>query len=138
MYDDYSFIIELGGILFAMYGSFVITRYKQNTFEDRMNKVEENVKIANDFNTSNIRRLEHYDKIEDEVIAKLQAFSTEITTLKESANQSITLKDVKEQFAHISEYQAQKECMNADIQKLERKFNRLEDMLYELIRSKGC
>jgi len=131
---DYSFVIELGGVILAMYGSFVITTYKQSTLEDRTSKVEENVKLANDFNTSNIRRLEHYDKIEDEVLAKLQVHSTEIATLKESANQSITLKDVKEQFAHISEYQAQKECMSADIQKLERKFNRLEDMLYELIR----
>jgi len=127
---EVSTLIEIVGVIFAIYGSFVVSKFKVSALEERMEKMNAQIDIANDFMTSNVRRLEHYDKIEDAMFRKLDRYGTDITTLKEAVNQSVTIKDVSDQFTHISEYLAQKECMNSDIKKLEHRIHRLEERIY--------
>ena len=127
---EVSTLIEIVGVIFAIYGSFVVSKFKVSALEERMEKMNAQIDIANDFMTSNVRRLEHYDKVEDALFKKLDRHGTDITMLKEVANQSVTMKDVSEQFVHIAEYSAQKECMNADIQKLWRAIHRAEEKVF--------
>ena len=127
---EISTLVEVVGVVFAIYGSFVVSKFKVSALEDRIEKMSAQIDIANDFMTSNVRRLEHYDKVEDTLFKKLDKYGTDITTLKESVNQSVTMKDVSGQFAHLAEYSAQKECMNADIQKLWRSLHRVEEKVF--------